>query len=196
MKLKPFSEIILYERFKGLSSYFSIGKNKGWRVEKDGPSLRFDLGWFSFSFMSIDIQNLIKGLLEELKDKDLEDKRVEGLSTTISKKEQEVLDLQKRIALQDNEINNFCTNIAKLNDKMSDLNDEIDDQEEMVEGYRSEIDQLKENKLNLEKELQAVKKIYNDKIEENKKLILLLNESSTSSSSSSLETSSSSSSSF
>jgi len=207
MRLKPFSEIISYKQFKGFSSYFSIGKTKGWQVKKDGPSLRFDLGRFSFSLMSIDIQNLIKGLLEELREKDVKEKQVNELGDkfkeqldAVNKREAEIECQQKEFTLLKEKANGFSANIDELKkqvkeyeSKIDDLNAEMDDTLADNDIYKEEIEDLKENKEKLEKELQETKEIYNEQIEENKRLMALLIESSSESSSSSENLSSSSS---
>ena len=207
MKLKSFLEIVSYKRFKGFSSYFSIGKNKGWHIQKDGPSLRLDVGWISFSVMSIDIQNLIKGLLEELRAKDEREKQVneledknKGRLEEISKREVVIECQQKEFRLLKEKASNFSAGVEVLEEqikgytnKIDGLNDEIIDLEDDNEIYKTEIDELKEGKEKLEKELQETKEIYNEQIEENKRLMALLIESSSESSSSSENLSSSSS---
>ena len=212
MQLKPFSKVISYKQFKGFSSYFSIGKTKGWQINKDGPSLRIDLGWISFSFMSIDIQNLIKGLLEELREKDNKEKQVKELENQnaarleeVNKRETEVENSQKEFILlkeKANCVDGLKKQIKEHETKIDDLSAEINDNEAEIDDiladkdtYTEEIEDLKEIKAKLEKELQETKEIYNEQIEENKRLMALLVESSSSSSSSSSSLFSSSSSS-
>lgn len=44
---------------KGLTLYIAIGRYGGFRVIKDGPSLRLILGWVAFGVMAVDLEVML-----------------------------------------------------------------------------------------------------------------------------------------
>ena len=87
------------------SFYASLGKNKGFKLfEKDGPSIRIKLWHLSICITLIDIESIIKSLLEELEGKDNKEinfeKKIEEIGTekeTIKKLNKSIEDIKKEI---------------------------------------------------------------------------------------------------
>jgi chromosome segregation ATPase len=178
MELKDSS--VFLRRFCGLSLFISIGQNKGFRVTKDGPSLRVDLFWISFCIAWIDLENLIEGLLNELKDKDKKEKEVEKKSCNIDKLEQQNKDLEDQILILKNDRDAFKNGIEIANQQIKELravnerleetndnlNDELTDALDLAnenEELEQKLEEALKDNLDLSKEIAELEA----KLEEN-----------------------------
>ena len=139
------------------SFYISLGKNKGFKLfEKDGPSIRIKLWYFSICITLIDIESIIKSLLEELEGKDnneieLENKinGIESGKDTIEKLDEKVENIQKEIEFKE----------EAYKDRITELLDE-------VKEYRRKEEKLIERVESLELEVAG----YGDVEDENEEL--------------------------
>ena len=170
MKLKKYQSNVSYKKFKGFSSYFATGKGKGWGIKKDGPSLRIDMGWISISWMSIDIQNLIEGLLEDLRKKDAKESQVNDLSEKLSKRSEEMVVEEKELTKRQNEFsalsNKHSEEVTKYKEKIDNWEAEYSDLDCDYESLREENEKLEKKITLLTEKLENNKEVYDKLIEE------------------------------
>ena len=121
----------------GFSIYCAFGK-KGFGYEKDEQSIYVRLGFVVICFTKVDIEDILGGLLAELKEKDGQG-NVESLKEEIDR-------LVTRLEEGLSESNNDKQYIDKLEDEMADLEDVVNENEELekqVSSLKSEIEYIK-----------------------------------------------------
>lgn len=144
----------IYQKSQGLTSYFSIGKYKGFKILRDGPTIRILLGCISISFSSISIEDLIYNLLQELKNKDAKEQE-------LKQKEQVNEEIQKN---QDEIQNKLKEGINfELNGQVSELNRIKIENVKKIEKLESENEELNDEVLDLGNELEKAEKKIKDK---------------------------------
>ena len=142
---------------KGFSSYISFSKYDGWKVQRDGPSIRVQLGWMSIGFVLADLENLIAWVIR---------------SSSIVQEEKKKLDEERKVNEQKME---SLINDLKINhEEISSLNIKSKSQEEDIEKFRQHVEELNKqidgnNKLHSE-ELVKVKEEYENTIKNDVRL--------------------------
>jgi len=148
---------------KGLTFYSSIGKNKKFKIQKDGPSIRINLLCFSFCIGFFDIEDTFSFLLNERENVLKNDSHIEcqkeiekfkiinrELEKTVSlqnedlkelkwKTDAEKLGLQEKIVKCEKEIEKFKEQETNNIDNIDNLEIEINDKEEEIEDIKKEI---------------------------------------------------------
>jgi len=145
------------------SLYISFGKNKGLKfLEKDGPSIRIRLWVVVFCFSLVDIEKIIRDLLNELKNKDVRQDLIN--EDNIIQKQQQVLKekngkdkiFDETIKVLQDAIENITEKLEESTKKEQEMKEYIDDLELEIadlsdvsnenEEFKKEIDEL-ENQL-------------------------------------------------
>jgi chromosome segregation ATPase len=120
------------------SFYFSIGKNKGFRVIKEAMK-RFHLGHITFASGSVDMEDLISGLMNKLDslDKDIQDGK--EFTKELENLKEEIASLNNRI-----EVGKKC---------LSEKEQIIEEKEQIIKNLEEKINDLKDEVLSLEVDL-------------------------------------------
>ena len=126
-----------------ISWYCVVGKNQGVSCGKDGPGFRIHLFWFTFGFYSLNIEDVIGGLIEKIDDKKNE-----------TNHEEELKDIQERQTKQLNKITE--DGAAKIGKLKEEFEEKLEDMEDEVADLSSSNADLEKEKDDIEQELKIV----------------------------------------
>lgn len=129
-------DILEYKR-NGLSFYVCIGEKKGWKIFKDGPSVRILIGRISVSFSCIDFEALLQDLLDA-------PVRDNGKTQRISELEKELEQKQELITKGNEDQRVLQEKVTELEGNLKSKDDSIEDLKGRIEDLTADKEELEE----------------------------------------------------
>lgn len=125
---------------KGLSFYIVCSKNKGFKfIEKDGPSIRITLWFISICITLTDIEQVLRNLLNELKNRDVNYQSSANYEETIKTLTDNIdeINAEKVLLIKSKE-----TLLNELNEKIEEVEAENQDLEDVLSDTNKENEEV------------------------------------------------------